>query len=123
MSALAYQQLLLMALEQQNWPSAASFALLLCEAIATEAAVDLAIALLGARRSQKRQQKHASWCVSASTACAQDNPLLAEMAEPSWYHSSSTCAGGQQTLSGDVVHVVTHLVEIVRLRRFWSILI
>ena len=51
-SALAYQQLLLMALEQQNWPSAASFALLLCKAIATEAAVGLAIALLAARRSQ-----------------------------------------------------------------------
>ena len=104
-SALASQKLLLMALEEQNWHSAALFALLLCEAMPEEAAAGLAIALLAARHTKTAPQQ---------AQHLQDSPSFAEMAKPRYqmqqHGSSSTDAGEQQALSGTgVVHIVTRL--------------
>ena len=113
LSALACQKLLLMSLGQQNWRNAASFALKLCEAMPEEAAVGLAIALLGARHT-KTGSENTPAATPQQAQRLQDSPLSAEMAEPSWdhmqLHNSSMGAGGQQALSETgVVHLVTHL--------------
>ena len=112
LSALACQKLLLMSLEHQNWPNAASFALNLCEGMPEEAAAGLAIALLGARHTKTGSQTMPPAAPQPAQRL-QDSPLFAESAEPSWddmQDSSGMVADGQQALSeGGVVHLVTHL--------------
>ena len=113
LSALACQKLLLIALEQQIWYTAASFALSLCKAMPEEAAAGLAIALLGARHTETDSEATPP-ATPQQAQHLQDSPLFAEMAEFGYqmqqHDSSSTNTGGQQALSRKgVVHIVTHL--------------
>ena len=122
LSALACQKLLLIALEQQNWYTAALFALILCEITPEEAAAGLAIALLGAWHTKTGSQIMPA-ATPQQAQHVQDSPLFAELAEPSWYQlqqhgSSSTDAAGQQVISRkSVVRIVTHLYAKVQCTR------
>ena len=93
LSAPACQKLLLMSLEQQKWPNAASFALKLSEGMPKEATVGLGIALLGARQTKTGSQTMPA-ATPQQAQHLQDSPLPAESAETSWNHMQEHSSSG-----------------------------